>query len=154
MLNVVTLVGNLGQDVEVRYTQSGAAIANMSLAVNEHVKNQETGEPEKRTHWFKLVAFNRTAEIAAAYLRKGSKIGISGTLVTRQWTDKEGAKRDTVEIRIAQLEFLETRPADQQGQQHQGQQQRSQQSQSRPPAQHQQHEQSGPSYEDDSSIPF
>jgi len=154
MLNVVTLVGNIGQDPEVRYTQSGAAICNMSLAVNEHTKSAD-GEPEKRTHWFKLVAFNRTAEVAAEYLKKGSKIGISGTLVTHQWIDKEGASRDTVEIRINQLEFLETRPADQQGQQtHYGQQPRGQQTQGRPPAQQQQRASSGQDYQPDEDIPF
>lgn len=105
MLNQVCIAGNLGQDVELRYTQQGLAIANLNLAVNEHYKDGN-GEPQKRTHWFRATAFGRTAEIAAEYLKKGSKVGIGGKLVQRSWQDDQGNNRSSVEIRIDQLELL------------------------------------------------
>lgn len=105
MLNQVALIGNLGQDPEVRYTQSGLAVANLNLAVSEHYKDG-SGEAQKRTHWFKATAFGRTAEIAGQYLNKGSRVGIAGQLVQRTWQDQAGNNRTTVEIRIAQLELL------------------------------------------------
>jgi single-strand DNA-binding protein len=105
MLNQVALIGNLGQDPEVRYTQSGLAVANLNLAVSEHYKDG-SGEAQKRTHWFKATAFGRTAEIAGQYLNKGSRVGIAGQLVQRTWQDQGGNNRSTVEIRIAQLELL------------------------------------------------
>ena len=105
MLNQVAVIGNLGQDPEVRYTQSGLAVANLNLAVSEHYKDG-SGEAQKRTHWFKATAFGRTAEIAGQYLNKGSRVGIAGQLVQRTWQDQAGNNRSTVEIRIAQLELL------------------------------------------------
>ena len=105
MLNQVAVIGNLGQDPEVRYTQSGLAVANLNLAVSEHYKDS-SGEAQKRTHWFKATAFGRTAEIAGQYLNKGSRVGIAGQLVQRTWQDQSGNNRTTVEIRIAQLELL------------------------------------------------
>jgi len=105
MLNQVCIAGNLGQDVELRYTQQGLAIANLNIAVNEHFKDSN-GEPQKRTHWFRATAFGRTAEIAAEYLHKGSKVGIAGQLVQRSWQDQEGNNRYSVEIRINQLELM------------------------------------------------
>jgi single-strand DNA-binding protein len=105
MLNQVCIAGNLCQDVELRYTQQGLAIANLNLAVNEHFKDGN-GEPRKRTHWFRATAFGRTAEIAGEYLKKGSKVGIAGQLVQRTWQDQEGNSRSSVEIRISQLELM------------------------------------------------
>jgi single-strand DNA-binding protein len=120
MLNSVCIAGNLGADPDLRYTQSGTAVANLNIAVNEHYKDSN-GEPQKRTHWFRATAFGRTAEIAAEYLAKGSKVGIAGKLVQRTWQDDQGNNRSLVEIRIDQLELLGN---SNQGE-HQGQNQRS-----------------------------
>ena len=105
MLNTVTLVGNLGQDPETRYSASGLAICNLSIAVSERYKDQ-SGEAQKRTHWFRATAFGRTAEIAQEYLQKGARVGISGQLIQRTWQDQNGGNRSAVEIRINQLELL------------------------------------------------
>jgi single-strand DNA-binding protein len=139
MLNQVCIAGNIGQDVELRYTQQGLAIANLNIAVNEFYKDQ-SGESQKRTHWFRATAFGRTAEIAAEYLKKGSKVGIAGQLVQRSWQDQEGNNRNSVEIRINQLELMGTTNSNSNGnqpdtRQQAGQQAGPQQSQSKPPQQ-------------------
>ncbi len=138
MLNQVCIAGNLGHDVELRYTQQGLAIANLNIAVNEHFKDSN-GESQKRTHWFRATAFGRTAEVAAEYLHKGSKVGIAGKLVQRTWQDDQGNNRSSVEIRIDQLELLgsgNTNGNQNEGRQNTGQQQTgSGQSQSKPPQQ-------------------
>jgi single-strand DNA-binding protein len=105
MMNVVAIAGHLGSDPDIRYTPSGTAVANLSLAVNEFFKDGN-GESQKRTHWFRAAAFGRTAEIAGEYLHKGSKVGISGQLVSREWQDGQGNNRRSVEIRVRQLELL------------------------------------------------
>ena len=105
MLNQVCIAGNLGQDVELRFTQQGLAIANLNIAVNEFYKDQ-SGESQKRTYWFRATAFGRTAEIAGKYLHKGSKVGIAVQLVQRTWQDQEGNNRSSIEIRVSQLELL------------------------------------------------
>ncbi len=104
-MNVVAIAGHLGSDPDIRYTPSGTAVANLSLAVNEFFKDGN-GESQKRTHWFRATAFGRTAEIAGEYLHKGSKVGISGQLVSREWQDGQGNNRRSVEIRVRQLELL------------------------------------------------
>lgn len=155
MLNQVCIAGNLGQDPELRYTQQGLAIANLNIAVNEHFKDSN-GESQKRTHWFRATAFGRTAEVAAEYLKKGSKVGIAGQLVQRTWQDQEGNNRSSVEVRINQLELLGSGNGSQgDGRQQGGQQQQtgSPQSQSRPPQQ----QYYGDAYEppmDSGDIPF
>jgi single-strand DNA-binding protein len=106
MHNVVALIGNLGSDPDIRYTQAGTAVCNMQIAVSEHYRDPD-GQPAKRTHWFRCTAFARTAEIAAQYLHKGSRIGINGSLVQRTWVDQNtGQNRSSVEIRVNQLELL------------------------------------------------
>lgn len=105
MMNIVAIAGHLGADPEIRYTQSGLAVANLNIAVNEHYRD-ESGEQQKRTHWFRASAFGRTAEIAGEYLHKGSKVGVSGQLVSREWQDQEGNNRRSVEIRVRQLELF------------------------------------------------
>lgn len=107
MLNQVCIAGNLGQDPELRYTQTGLAITNLNIAVNEFFKDSN-GDSQKRTHWFRATAFGRTAEIAAEYLRKGSKLGIAGQLVQRSWEDQNGNPRSSIEIRVNQLELMAT----------------------------------------------
>ena len=84
-VNKVTLIGNLGKDPEVRHMPSGGAVANISLATSETWKDKQTGQPQERTEWHNVVFFNRLAEIAGEYLRKGSKVYIEGSLRTRKW---------------------------------------------------------------------
>ena len=96
-LNRVMLIGNLGRDPEVRYTGSGAAVANFTLATNEVWTNKK-GEREEKTEWHRIVAFGKLGEICEQYLGKGKQIYIEGKLQTRSWEDKEGTKRSTTEI--------------------------------------------------------
>lgn len=112
MLNNVTLIGNLGQDPDVRFSAAGLAICNLNLAVSEFYKDQ-AGESQKRTHWFRATAFGRTAEVAQQYLQKGSRVGISGQLIQRTWQDQNGGNRSSVEIRVNQLELLTSRQGSQ-----------------------------------------
>ncbi|MEH6635547.1 MAG: single-stranded DNA-binding protein [Halioglobus sp.] len=108
-INKVILVGNLGNDPETRYTQAGAAITNISIATSEAWKDKQTGQPQERTEWHRVVFFNRLAEIAGEYLRKGSKVYVEGSLRTRKWQDKEGQDRYTTEIVGAEMQMLDSR---------------------------------------------
>jgi single-strand DNA-binding protein len=104
-VNKVILVGNLGSDPEVRYTPSGRAVANFSLATTERFTNKE-GEKEERTEWHKIVAWARLGEICGEYLTKGSQIYIEGRLQTRSWEDRDGNKRYTTEIVAQAMQML------------------------------------------------
>ncbi len=104
-VNKVILVGNLGSDPEVRYTQSGTAVANFNVATNESYKNRE-GELVEKTEWHRIVAWSRLAEICAEYLKKGEKVYIEGSLQTRQWEDKDGNTKYTTEIKAAEMMML------------------------------------------------
>lgn len=97
-VNKCILVGSLGQDPEVRYTNGGSAIANLSLATSEEWKDKQTGEKKQRTEWHRVVIFGKLAEIAGEYLRKGSQVYIEGQLQTRKWTDKNGVDKYTTEV--------------------------------------------------------
>jgi len=98
-VNKVILVGNLGRDPEVRSTQDGTKVANLSLATSETWRDRNTGERRERTEWHRVVIFNeRLAEVAEKYLRKGSKIYVEGQLQTRKWTDQNGQERYTTEV--------------------------------------------------------
>jgi len=98
-VNKVILVGNLGRDPEVRSTQDGTKVANLSLATSESWRDRNTGERRERTEWHRVVIFNeRLAEVAEKYLRKGSKIYVEGQLQTRKWTDQSGQERYTTEV--------------------------------------------------------
>ena len=108
-VNKVILVGNLGNDPEIRYSQGGAAITNVSIATSEAWKDKQTGQPQERTEWHRVVFFNRLAEIAGEYLRKGSKVYVEGSLRTRKWQDKEGQDRYTTEIVANELQMLDSR---------------------------------------------
>lgn len=105
-LNRVTLIGNLGRDPQVRYTQDGLAIANVSLATTVSWKDKKSGERRDDTEWHRAVLYGRTAEIAAEFLKKGSPIYIEGRLRTRKWQDKEGAERITTEVIAEQMQML------------------------------------------------
>ena len=104
--NKVIIVGNLGQDPETRYMPSGAAVTNFTVATNESWKDKQTGEQKERTEWHKVAMFNRLAEIAAEYLRKGSQVYIEGKLRTRKWQDRDGNDRWTTEIIADEMQML------------------------------------------------
>ena len=114
-INKVILIGNLGNDPEVRYSQSGAAITNISVATSESWKDKQTGQPQERTEWHRVVFFNRLAEIAGEYLRKGSKVYVVGALRTRKWQDREGQDRYTTEIVASEMQMLDSRGSGQGG---------------------------------------
>lgn len=108
-VNKVILVGNLGQDPEVRYSPNGGAIANISVATTESWKDKNTGEQVDKTEWHRVVFFRRLAEIAGEYLKKGSKVYIEGKLQTRKWQDKNGQDRYTTEIVANEMQMLDSR---------------------------------------------
>ncbi len=111
-VNKVILVGNLGKDPEVRYTPDGRAIANLTLATSESWKDKNTGENVEKTEWHRIVMYQRLAEIAGEYLRKGSKIYVEGKLQTRKWQDKNtGQDRYTTEIVGAEMQMLDSKGA-------------------------------------------
>lgn len=110
-LNKVMLIGNLGADPEIRYTQNGGAVANIRLATAESWKDKETGEQTERTEWHRVVMFGRLGEIAGEYLRKGSQIYIEGRIQTRKWTDKNNEERYTTEIVATDMQMLGGRGA-------------------------------------------
>ncbi|HBD23308.1 MAG TPA: single-stranded DNA-binding protein [Oceanospirillaceae bacterium] len=107
-VNKVILVGNVGGDPEVRYMPSGGAVTNLTLATSESWKDKQTGQPQERTEWHRVVFFNRLAEIAGEYVRKGSKLYIEGALRTRQW-EQDGVKRYTTEIVASEMQMLDGR---------------------------------------------
>jgi len=109
-INKVILIGNLGNDPDVRYTQSGDAIANVSLATSETWKDKNTGEPQERTEWHRVVFFGKVAEIVKDYLHKGSKIYVEGQLRTRKWQDKDGQDRYSTEVVANRVQSLGGRP--------------------------------------------
>ena len=97
-VNRVTILGNLGNDPEVKYTQSGSAIANLTVATSESWNDKATGEKKEMTEWHRVVLFGKLAEVAGEYLRKGSQVYIEGQLRTRKWTDQSGQEKYTTEI--------------------------------------------------------
>ena len=114
-INKVILVGNLGADPEHRMSQAGAAITNISIATSETWKDKNTGQPQERTEWHRVVFFNRLAEIAAEYLKKGSKVYVEGSLRTRKWQDQSGQDRYTTEIVAQEMQMLDSRGGMQDG---------------------------------------
>jgi single-strand DNA-binding protein len=104
-VNKVILIGNLGRDPEVRYTQNGTAVANFTLATNE-VWNDKSGERQERTEWHRIVVWGKQAEIAREHLSKGKQVYIEGSIQTRQWDDREGNKRTTTEIKAQRLMMM------------------------------------------------
>ncbi len=102
-VNKVTLLGNLGRDPEVRHTQDGKPIVNLSLATTESWRDRNTGERKEKTEWHRVVIFNEgLAKVAEAYLKKGSTVYIEGQLQTRKWTDKDGSEKYSTEIVLQQ----------------------------------------------------
>ena len=108
-VNKVILVGNLGADPETRYMPSGGAVTNISVATSESWKDKQTGQPQERTEWHRIAFFNRLAEIAGEYLRKGSKVYIEGSLRTRKWQDQSGQDRYSTEVIANEMQMLDSR---------------------------------------------
>ncbi|MGE4534208.1 single-stranded DNA-binding protein [Halomonas sp.] len=108
-VNKVILIGNLGQDPEVRFTPSGTAVANVNLATTDTWMDRQSGQRQERTEWHRLVMFNKTAEIAQQYLKKGSKIYVEGRLQTRKWQGQDGQDRYTTEIVVNDMQMLDSR---------------------------------------------
>ncbi|MBB5212456.1 single-stranded DNA-binding protein [Microbulbifer hydrolyticus] len=109
-VNKVILIGNLGGDPETRYLPSGGAVTNITVATSETWKDKQTGQQQERTEWHRVVFFNRLAEIAGEYLRKGSKVYLEGSLRTRKWQDKtSGQDRYTTEIVASEMQMLDGR---------------------------------------------
>ena len=108
-INKVILIGNLGNDPETRYMPSGGAVTNITVATSESWKDKQTGQPQERTEWHRVVFFNRLAEIAGEYLRKGSKVYIEGSLRTRKWQDQSGQDKYTTEIVAGEMQMLDSR---------------------------------------------
>ncbi len=110
-VNKVILVGNVGQDPEVRYTAGGSAIANLSIATSEAWRDKQSGQMQERTEWHRVVFWARLAEIVGEYVKKGSKIYVEGRLQTRKWSDPQGVERYTTEIVASELQLLDGRGA-------------------------------------------
>ena len=108
-INKVILIGNIGQDPEVKYMPSGGAVTNVSVATSETWKDKNTGQPQERTEWHRVVFFNRLGEIAGEYLKKGSKVYIEGSLRTRKWQAQDGTDRYTTEIVASEMQMLDGR---------------------------------------------
>ena len=108
-VNKVILIGNLGQDPEVRYMPNGNAVANVTVATSESWKDKNSGETQERTEWHRVVFFGRLAEIVGEYLKKGSKVYVEGRLQTRKWQDQSGQDRYTTEIVADQMQMLDSR---------------------------------------------
>ncbi|MEQ6918696.1 single-stranded DNA-binding protein [Halomonas aquatica] len=108
-INKVILIGNLGQDPEVRFTPSGTAVANLNLATTDTWMDKQSGQRQERTEWHRVVLFNKTAEIAQQYLKKGSKVYIEGRLQTRKWQDQNGQDKYSTEIVANDMQMLDGR---------------------------------------------
>ncbi len=110
-VNKAIILGNIGKDPEVRYTASGEAICNITVATSESWKDKATGEKKELTEWHRISFFGKLAEICGQYLKKGSQVYVEGSIRTRKWTDKEGVERYTTEIRGDEMKMLGAKPA-------------------------------------------
>ena len=108
-VNKVILVGNCGQDPEMKHMPSGSAVTNISLATSETWKDKQYGQQQERTEWHRVVFFNRLAEIVGEYVKKGSKVYVEGRLQTRKWQDQSGQDRYTTEIVASEMQMLDSR---------------------------------------------
>jgi len=126
-VNKVILVGNLGSDPEQKSMPNGNAVTNITVATSEEWKDKQTGQQQSRTEWHRIIFFNRLAEVAGQYLKKGAKVYIEGSLRTRKWQDQTGTDRYTTEIVASEMQMLDSRNAGQNDQQGGYQQQAPQQ---------------------------
>ena len=113
-VNKVIIVGNCGQDPELKPLPSGGAVTNISVATSESWKDKNTGEQKERPEWHRVVFFNRLAEIAGEYLKKGSKVYVEGSLRTRKWQGQDGSDRYSTEIVASEMQMLDSRGQDSQ----------------------------------------
>lgn len=114
-VNKVIIVGNCGQDPETRFMPSGGAVTNLSIATSESWKDKNTGDQQERTEWHRVVFFNRLAEVAGEYVKKGSKLYVEGSLRTRKWQGQDGQDRYTTEIVASEMQMLDSRGGQQGG---------------------------------------
>lgn len=117
-INKVILIGNLGGDPELKNLPSGNAVVNFSVATSESWKDKQTGAQQEKTEWHRIVMFNRLAEVAGEYLKKGSKVYLEGKLQTRKWQSEDGMEHYTTEIVANQMQMLDSRPSADQGAAH------------------------------------
>ena len=111
-INKVTILGNLGGDPEVKYMPSGGAVTNVSVAVDESYKDKNTGQMVEKVEWIRCVFFNRIAEIAGEFLKKGSKVYLEGAMRTRKWQNAQGVDQYTTEVIISEMRMLDGKPQD------------------------------------------
>lgn len=142
-VNRVILIGNLCNDPETKYLPSGGAVTNVTVATSESWKDKNSGEMQERTEWHRVVFFNRLAEIAGEYLKKGAKVYVEGSLRTRKWQAQDGTDRYTTEIVASEMQMLGVREQSSGGEE----------SPARKPAQQQRQSQPQADFGDD-SIPF
>lgn len=112
-LNQCNFIGRLGQDVELKYTPAGKAVANISIACGDDYKNKDTGEKVEQTNWVRVVAFGRLAEVIGEFCHKGSRIFVSGKQVTRKWQDQNGQDRYSTEIVASEMQLLDSKSGQQ-----------------------------------------
>lgn len=162
-VNKVILVGNLGNDPEIRYMPNGGAVANITIATSESWRDKATGEQREKTEWHRVSLFGKLAEVTGEYLRKGSQVYIEGQLQTRKWQDQQGQDRYTTEVVVqgfnGVMQMLGGRAQGQGGQQQGGWGQPQQPAQQRQPQQQQRTQNQQPQYNDppmdfDDDIPF
>ncbi|MBC8295114.1 MAG: single-stranded DNA-binding protein [Pelagibacterales bacterium] len=108
-INKVIIIGNLGMNPEIRYTSSGSAVVNISVATSDVWKDNKTGEIQNRTEWHRIVLYNRLGEIANDYLKKGSKVYIEGSLKTSKWKDQNGVDRYSTDIIASNMQILDSK---------------------------------------------
>jgi single-strand DNA-binding protein len=108
-VNKVVLIGNLGKEPEIRYTQAGVTVANLTIATTESWKDKSTGERQESTEWHRLSVFNRLGDMCAQYLKKGNKIYVEGRLKTSKWKAQDGSDRYTTEIIVSDIELLDAK---------------------------------------------
>ena len=109
-INKAIILGNLGNDPEVRYLPNGDAVANITVATSESWTDKQSGEKKEQTEWHKVTFYGRLAEVVGEYLRKGSKVYVEGKLQTRKWTDQQGVERYTTEIKASDMQMLDAQP--------------------------------------------
>lgn len=112
MLNKAMIIGNLGNDPDMRYMTNGDPVANFSVATSERWKDKQTGEQKEKTEWHRCAAFGRLAEIVGEYLRKGSKVYVEGSIQTRKYTDKDQIERYSTEIKVREMKMLDPKSKD------------------------------------------
>jgi single-strand DNA-binding protein len=153
-VNKVISVGNCGQDPETRFMPSGGAVTNLSIATSESWKDKNTGDQQERTEWHRVVFFNRLAEIAGEYVKKGSKLYVEGSLRTRKWQGQDGQDRYTTEIVASEMQMLDSRGGQQAGGMGDYSQQSAPQPQQQAPQQQAPQQQAPTASFGDDEIPF